>query len=352
MSGTEPVPPSRDQLLQEAATWFARMRGPEAEASREAFEAWLRLGALHRQAYNRASEIFAMGKVLAEDAEHARGGSRLQPQPRSRTGLAWALGMLIILVAASWFAIDRSGTIGEQGNSIANGGGTLPPGQILDTASTGPRTVQLADGSTVELAAGSTIEVRLGAAERRIDLRRGRARFRVFHDVRPFIVHAGGSQIVARGTVFDVGFEADRRVTVRLVEGSIDVTYPAQGGTSGAAPSTRRLTPGQSLTFEAPRDAAAQPAAPAQADAQTAAVQPPTEPEPARDFDNIALGQIVAEANRASSLPVRLSSTALANRRVSGRFRIDDTELLAERLAILFDLAIDRQPDGILLRPR
>lgn len=352
MSGSEPVPPSRDQLLQEAATWFARMRGPEADASREEFEAWLKRGALHRQAYNRASEIFAMGKVLAEDAEPTPRDKQPRAQARSRAGLAWAVGLLLLLVAAGWLAIDRFGAFGGQGDPIANGDDVLPPGQILETTSTGPRTVQLADGSIVELAPGSMIEVRLGAAERRLDLRRGQARFRVFHDVRPFIVHAGGGQIVARGTVFDVGLAANRRVTVRLVEGSIDVTYPAQANASGAAPSTRRLTPGQSLTFGAAREAAAEPPESSPPHAQIAAAQVRLEPQQARDFDNVTLGQIVAEANRTSPLPVRLSSPALAERRVSGRFRIDDTALLAERLAILFDLTTERQPDGILLRPR
>jgi transmembrane sensor len=42
----------------------------------------------------------------------------------------------------------------------------------------------------------------------------------------------------------------------------------------------------------------------------------------------------------------------LGERRVSGRFRIDDTELLADRLAALFDLTVDRsKATAILLRP-
>ena len=52
--------PDRDrpqgQLFEEAAAWFARMRGPDAEASRDEFEAWLARGALHRSAYNRAAD--------------------------------------------------------------------------------------------------------------------------------------------------------------------------------------------------------------------------------------------------------------------------------------------------------
>ena len=82
------IEPERDrpkgQLFEEAAGWFARMRGPDAEASREEFEAWLARGALHRSAYNRAAEVFAMGKLLEEEETQAR-------HPRRRLAAAAAV---------------------------------------------------------------------------------------------------------------------------------------------------------------------------------------------------------------------------------------------------------------------
>ncbi len=62
-----PDPPSRDQLMREAAEWFVLMHGSDSEEHQAEFKAWLRRGALHRAAYNRAVEIYSMGKVLKED---------------------------------------------------------------------------------------------------------------------------------------------------------------------------------------------------------------------------------------------------------------------------------------------
>lgn len=53
----------QDQLLEEASLWFARMRGPEADINRPAFNKWLARGAAHLGAYNRAAEIFSMGSL-------------------------------------------------------------------------------------------------------------------------------------------------------------------------------------------------------------------------------------------------------------------------------------------------
>ncbi len=44
---TPPPPGPRSQLQQEAATWFSRMHGPNAEDHRAEFETWLARGALH-----------------------------------------------------------------------------------------------------------------------------------------------------------------------------------------------------------------------------------------------------------------------------------------------------------------
>ena len=58
-----------DQQMREASLSFARMRGPDAEEWRPQFEDWLALGASHRGAYNRAGEIFALGRFMAAQDE-------------------------------------------------------------------------------------------------------------------------------------------------------------------------------------------------------------------------------------------------------------------------------------------
>ena len=43
MSGPPIASRPEDQLFAEAAAWFARMRGPSADAAREQFELWSRM---------------------------------------------------------------------------------------------------------------------------------------------------------------------------------------------------------------------------------------------------------------------------------------------------------------------
>jgi transmembrane sensor len=71
-----------------------------------------------------------------------------------------------------------------------------------------------------------------------------------------------------------------------------------------------------------------------------------------QEYDGVSLSDLIETANHLSRRPIRISGS-LGERRVSGRFRVDDTDLLAQRIAALFDLAVDRSnPSEILLKPR
>ena len=74
-----------------------------------------------------------------------------------------------------------------------------------------PRALVLQDGSQVTLDTSSSIRVEESDSRRVVRLLAGRARFQVARDpARPFIVRAGGQQVIALGTVFTVTSEADQ----------------------------------------------------------------------------------------------------------------------------------------------
>lgn len=334
---------TEDQLLKEAATWFARMRGPDAEAHRGAFEAWLRLGALHRQAYNRASEIFAMGKLLGgrTDTPAAEGSRNGWAQPRR----LFPIAALLVIAAMAWFALGGANPDMRDGAPVADGRGPDATFRLATTAGE-TRATRLADGSLIDLQARTRIEVRFATDRRDIWLEEGSARFTVAHERRPLVVHAGGGQIRAVGTLFEVAIGADRRVTVRLLEGTIDVTPATDSGTP--RPASRRLRAGQSTFYPAGSGAAPAPAAPSRPAAPTAGPEAGT----VRDFENVPLSELLALANRGARRPLRLADPRVGTLRVSGRFRIDDTSLLAERLGALFDLTRTRDGEGAILLGR
>lgn len=344
MSG--PEHDDKDQLWSEATLWFARMRSPDAEQFRAEFEQWLARGALHRRYYNRAAEYWVdSGSALSGDGVKEAGTAEDgRPEPRRNRNLA-LLAVPVVIAGSTilWVAHSRDDA-GSAGPSVAT---MQSPSSIshFATAAGEHRRVQLADGSAITLAGGTILEVQFGAAIRRLELDRGKARFEVAHEPRPFVVFAGGGSVTAHGTIFDVGLAPDHRVSVRLIRGSIDVRFPKPERAS-AGPPPRRLQPGETVSFEATVAHASDQADRARA-RTTAATQS------ARDYRDVRLADIVSEANRNAAVPIRFANPAIAQQQISGRFSIDDTAILAERLAALFDLAVDRSnAEAIVLRPK
>lgn len=326
--------PTQDgQLMAEAARWFARMRGDEAEAIRTDFEAWLARGALHRAAYNRASEIFSMGKLLGE--------APLSPGPRlrDRPGLltAAAAFLCLVIVAAAWMALRPTAPAAHGPVVAANG-----LGETMTRLSGETPHERLADGSSVRLASGTRLDLRFDARERRLHLIAGSARFEVQHDARPFIVHAAGGLVVARGTIFEVTLSPAREVEVRLLEGAVDVYPPAGDG----VPATRRLQPGETYSFSGVREGIP-------AGTSVTMRQPEAPRQHMEEFDAVPLGDLVVRANRAGAPSIRLADAELASRRISGRISLGDNARLAERLAALLDVDLHTNGAGeIVLQQR
>ncbi|TPG37982.1 DUF4880 domain-containing protein [Sphingomonas koreensis] len=315
------------QLRQEAATWFARMRGPEADQYRGAFDAWLARGALHRSAYNRIAETFSAGKVLKDERQHV-------PEPRRtesvRKIVFAAVLCLLVLVEVG---VERNPT-------LVAPTGTSNPVQLVSVIGQ-IRRVALADGSVVTLDSDSLLSVRFSRSARTLRLERGRARFQVSHDGRPFAVIAGDDRVVAHGTVFDVGFRDNGDVEVALLRGVIDVSK-LEHMTGRSLGRRVTLEPGQRL-LSTPRSVLPVPLAiGSEADwTRQLAV-----------FDRAPLSDVVAAANRYSVDKIVIPDPAVARLRVSGSFRIVDAPRLCARLADLFDLAVDTGTPGMIVLRR
>jgi transmembrane sensor len=342
MSEEQPV-----TLMEEAALWFARMRGPEADDHRVNFEAWLARGALHRQAYNRTGKIFSMGKVLASD-HPAVPSSRpvLVPRRRAARALAAAGGVGLLLV----IAFTASSSFLDTPRPEGAGTEPLVAGLRLDLATVaGERRVQqLPDGSVVTLAAGTRLRVRFDGDHRNLSLLEGRARFEVAHESRPFVVQANGALVTALGTVFDVGLGPRKQVSVALLEGAVEVV---ETDTDRKAISRRRLRPGQSVTLAPPTRP------PGTLDLRSASGAGAVDGESGRaaihDFEGVRLADLIAEANRTAARQIVLDEASLGDLRISGRFDLGDTAKLAARTAAVFSLRADMSdPSRIVLSRR
>jgi transmembrane sensor len=327
-------------MREDAAHWFARMRGPDAVKDRADFEAWLAASPLHRDAYNRITEVFSLGKGLKQQT--AAGIAELPSETSTSRG-AWVtaiLALVIVIAGGGAWSVSR-----HRDTDGPRSGGIVGQDRVLNAAAYATKIGQihqyrLSDGSSITLDTDSQIAVAFDGATRALQLLRGRARFNVAHEPRPFIVTAGAGTVTAHGTLFDIRLQAHNAVSVRLLRGAIDVALPGPAGVLRHAMLRERLLPGQQLVFDA--SALTRPRlAPTPVDARW--------PEATLDCDHQFLSSVVTEANRYATTQIELADAPIGNLRVSGSFRIDEPDILAERLATLFDLRVDKSVPGRLV---
>lgn len=205
----------------------------------------------------------------------------------------------------------------------------------------------LDDGSVIELNRGAAAETAYSPKERRVRLVRGEASFTVAKDAaRPFIVSAGGIEVRAVGTVFNVRLD-HAAVEVVVSEGRVKVNSP--GAVAVSAEGTL-LSVGQSTVVSlAPASPPPQPVtlAPAQLAARLA-WQPRL-----LDFTDAPLTDIVAEFNRRNPVQLALGDPGLAAVRLSATFRSDNVEGFVRLMESDFGMSAEwRNGREIVLRRR
>lgn len=195
----------------------------------------------------------------------------------------------------------------------------------------------LADGSRLTLNGDSQARVALARRKRDVRLDRGEAFFKVAHDPsRPFTVHARDASVTALGTAFNVNRLADAtEVTVR--EGKVRVV-------AAVAPDRPVVVvAGESVRVSARGIEGRIRFNPAAADDWRSGWI---------ELNNGRLGDLVTELNRANATrPLKLGGTALADLRLTGRFRATAPRETAELVAATHGLALREAPDGIVLGP-
>lgn len=307
---------TRGRTRREAAQWVARLGGGAGERDHEAFRAWYDADSRNAEAYDRMAAIWsASGRLSAKPAA---------PAGRGMTGKGvWAVALAACLLGAVALAFALRGAVP----------GAAEPAVSYATGRSAPEEHVLPDGSRVLLDAQSRVELAFSAAERRIRLMSGRARFTVAHEARPFIVQAGADEIVATGTVFDVSL-LESSVSVALLEGTVEVRH----GHGQTARSTTRLTSGNRLVISnqtAPYSTRV-------ASRDTAWANRMLE------FDEVTLAEAIAMANRYSRTQIRIADEAAGALRVTGAYQAGDAPGLARGLAAAFGLRVSTDPDGTL----
>ena len=297
-----------------ASAWYARMLQPRV-GDRQAFEKWYAADPDHARAFERLRSTWESAALLTR-SELARNSARFHPPAyRPQAHHAFAIVLACILGFSTLFAI----------HSRPNGDQSL---MMLATAVGEIRKVSLADGSSVTLDTDTAIQVELGPRVRQVTLTRGRARFDVARDRRPFLVRAGAARISSPDALFEVSLWG-QAVRAAALERTIKLSSDWVKG--GSARQILQVHAGQqALAGAGPLKA------------RPFASDKSVWPSGMIAFDDTPLVDAVAEANRYSFAKIRLADPALERLRVSGAVRAGDSPALARSLAAAFDLKVKR----------
>lgn len=331
----------------EAQKWVTRMLD-EPDRHRAGLSRWMLEKPGRRALYERLmigveDAAFAMSVAREEGRwppaddrpEHKENGPvaptmiAAAPLRRSRFqyGLA-AIFLLIALSAAALFVWRPAFMPSSSANRIT-----------IATAAGQTREERLADGTLLRLGENSLLHVRLTPDERQFELQKGQARFDIPALAgRPFVVKAADSELAAAGGIFDLSLR--NRLALRMEGGSIEVRLP--GWRENARPSRLfRLRAGQTLAFEGGPKALPF--------VRYSSNQKVLGSEGARSYDDVAVQDIITEANRRNGVKIILADSTLGKRRIFGEIRIDDAEATANAVATFLRAQIDRSKDRQLI---
>ncbi|MDG4721420.1 MULTISPECIES: FecR family protein [Thalassospira] len=264
---------------------------------------WAQTSSDHRDAYDSASKLWDELALLDPNQ------LRQSPTAANDTGLGFFhYGVRIAAFAAIVL--------------IAVIGGLKAPDLLLRSFadhSTGRgeiTTITLADGSRVMLDAASAIDVQFSETARTVKLISGRASFDVASasdTVPPFVVRAGQSATRALGTKFDVEYMPDDDgdvLSITAIEHQIELTPNVEHRQE-----TLILSPGEQVTLGKH-----------EVDSTVRQVNLATSTSWQSGFlvfDHAKLSDVTRTLSRYAEGPIVVASADLANREVSGMFRID-----------------------------
>ena len=326
--------PQERSITEAAADWAVRLHAGRLSAAEQVeLEQWQARDSRHGPALRFAEQTWAALGELHLELDGGKPARRaapvIAPEPARQVSRRRRKGRLAASAAALLLALGVGWLQGPQVMLRMQSDYLTAKGEI--------RTVQLADGSRVELDSASAISLDFTGQQRQVHLLAGSAVFDVApmgaQETRPFVVQSAGGQTRALGTQFVVGRESDQQAWVGVLQHSVAVSVQAH---VPKGLGQRVLEEGQSARYN-PQDGVV---ALDNVDLQRAT----SWRRGVLVFDRLPLADVIEQLNRYRPGRVLLTNSELAERQVSGVFRLDmlDAALstLTQELQVQrFDLA-------------
>lgn len=287
-------------VLQAAAEWYVQLQAEQPTAQElQRFEAWLRADVSHRRAWDKVQRLEQQFGLLPADIALPA----LQDAQARRRAVLKMAALLAITAPAGWGAYEyRPWKPLTAGYSTATG-------EI--------RQVHLVDGGMLFLNTATSLDIDYGLQQRLVQLHEGEVLVETAADVadRPFIVQTRHGAIRALGTRFIV--RTDRHGTqAAVLEHAVKIRL------AGSDSESVLLQAGQQTRFSA------------------AEASVPWRLDPHQDAwirgvmvaDDQTLGDFIAQLARYRP-GLLLCDSEVADLRVSGAFRLQDTDEALHNLA-------------------
>lgn len=373
------TPEDREQIRTEAAEWFLRLQSPPPGlADRQAFTEWLTRSPTHIEEYLAVSSAwgaldvpnegdFSTDALIAaahdgrESGNIVRLADRLPAQssmpdhgsvpPPSNPEVGrealprWGSRRAFAAVAACLL----------MGVVVWKGYFERRSDTTFETAVGEQRSVTLRDGSVVFLNTNSKVHIQWLGLERRVELTRGEARFRVAKNtIQPFVVLTSRAAVRVLGTEFNV--RADVKSTqVAVMEGQVEVS--ATNAATSPTPATDPAGPNvDDDSHPTPVSSASiRLGAGERAAVTNHGIEPNTGPsiesvvawtDRRLVFRDEPLNSVVSEFNRYRTKPLVLDDPELAALKISGAFDLTDPESLLAYLQTFETVQVRQWGDG------
>ena len=345
MNAPDPRFPLDDAIESAAAEWLVRHDRGLTPAQQDEFLSWLAASAAHRESFERHRSMWGDFNALKQwrPAHGTVPNPDLLARHRRPSAWRWATPALLAAAAVALLLVWPPTTRAPENATV-----------VFEAAAYRQET--LPDGSVLDLNRGAHVVVQFSAAERRVLLVQGEAQFAVAKNpARPFVVRAGGVEVRAVGTAFNVKL-AGPNLEVLVTEGTVHVSQQAvvaPAASAGSAPTAApvvlaALTAGQRTVISVATVIA------------PPVVVPASVPEIARlldwqphllDFESTPLAEVVETFNRRNPQRLVIGDEELRSLAIVASIRSDNVEGFVRLLEGTMGVRAERTQAGeIVLR--
>lgn len=339
-----------------ASYWRVRHDKGDMDADDvQAFDAWLAGAPSHATAWTRAERTWALFDSPAGDPhlDAMRTAALDMDAASDRAPWRWAALAASLALVVALFAIallpswQRPEVQRPAWPRIAAVEPVLPAARVrtrtsFETAVGQRLRTTLADGTIVTLNTNTALEVAYSEARRVIRLQRGQALFEVAKNRhRPFVVEAGGREITALGTVFEVRLDPGG-MHVLLAEGRVSIAHARPPGVElgPKRAGTIFLRPGQSFVARLGEIERVRPANIESALLWRSGLI---------DFNDVTLAEASAELNRYAARKLVIRDSRIAALHVSGVFRVGSPDRFADAVREVLPVSVREGPEELEL---